>query len=62
VETPWICHVCGKVSRGAAVTCEMCFRTTCQRHLKRSSRYNRESGLYEFTSVCTECGLAEYLK
>jgi len=62
VDTPWICHICGKASRSNALTCEVCFRTTCAVHLRRSSLYNKESGLYEFISVCTECGLAEMLK
>jgi len=57
----WLCHVCGKSSRGVGVVCEVCFRTTCPAHLQRSSIYNKESGLYEFTSVCVECALAKIL-
>jgi len=60
-NTPWICHVCGKSSRGESSVCEICFRTTCQKHLRRSSIYNKESGLYEFTAVCIECTLAKFV-
>jgi hypothetical protein len=58
----WICHICGKTSRGEGAHCEVCFRVACHAHLRRTSVYNRESGLYEFTSVCMECAMAEILQ
>jgi hypothetical protein len=60
-DSIWLCHVCGKASRGEGVSCEICFRTACPLHLQRTSIYNKASGLYEFTTICTNCKLAEFI-
>ena len=55
MNSPWLCHVCGAASRSESITCDFCFRTVCQDHLRRVPMRNAESGLYHFTSLCVHC-------
>ena len=55
-SSPWICHVCDrKATSGAGTACSVCYKTTCATHLRQTTTFNRESGLYELTPVCVCC-------
>lgn len=59
-NSPWLCHVCDYKSRGEGSTaCSVCFKTTCSTHLKLSTVFNAETGLYEIQPICVLCSFAE---
>ena len=56
-KSPWICHVCDyKSAETESQACELCFRVTCELHLRPASVYNKHNGLYETARVCIVCG------
>jgi hypothetical protein len=56
-RSPWLCHICNYTSdQTEARVCDLCFRTTCELHLRPASIYNPVNGLYETAHVCIECG------
>ncbi len=59
-RSPWICHVCDfKSAATESQVCDLCFRVTCDRHLRPASIYNEDNGLYETARVCIECAAAQ---
>ena len=58
-QSPWLCHVCDKKSRGESTACEFCYRTTCTEHLTRVSHRDSESGLYVLKQICVACVLEQ---
>jgi hypothetical protein len=61
-NSPWMCHVCNISSRGESAVCDICFRTACPAHLRRTTIYNEESGLYEFASICIDCAAEKMME
>lgn len=60
--SPWICHVCDyKASCGEGIACAVCYKTTCGAHLKKTPRFNADSGLFELQPVCVVCAMAPLL-
>jgi hypothetical protein len=56
-KSPWICHVCDfKSADTESQACDLCFRVTCELHLRPASVYNKDNGLYETARVCIVCG------
>ena len=56
-KSPWMCHVCDYTSDDTdSQVCDLCYRVTCELHLKAASVYNPDNGLYETARVCIECG------
>jgi len=61
-RSPWICHYCGYTSSTTeSRACDQCYKITCNAHLQRAMRLNKNSGLYEMTTICAECALEELL-
>jgi len=55
-RSPWLCHICNFTSDDTeSQVCDLCFRVTCQLHLRPASVYNERNGLYETASVCIAC-------
>ena len=56
-RSPWMCHICNYTSSDTeSQACDLCYRVTCELHLRPASVYNPENGLYETAQVCIECG------
>lgn len=56
-DGPWICHVCDFKSTGKSRACSVCYKTTCDTHLRHVTVYNPENGLYELQPVCLHCAI-----
>jgi hypothetical protein len=56
-RSPWMCHICNYTcDKTESQACDLCYRVTCELHLRSASVYNPENGLYESAKVCIECG------
>ncbi len=56
-RSPWMCHICNYTSDNTeSQACDLCYRVTCELHLRSASVYNPENGLYETAKVCIDCG------
>ncbi|MGD9018937.1 MAG: hypothetical protein PVF84_01730 [Desulfuromonadales bacterium] len=59
-KSPWMCHVCDyKSTDTESQACDLCFRVTCELHLRPASVYNEDNGLYETARVCLVCARAK---
>ncbi len=57
-SSPWLCHVCNESSTTEeGIACATCFKIACRRHLRTSTVYNPQTGLYEIARVCVLCQL-----
>lgn len=61
-HSPWICHVCDATSTSESTACSVCYKTTCDLHLKHVSVFNKESGLYEIVPICVHCAASEVIR
>jgi len=58
-RSPWICHVCDhKHVDGEAEACSVCYKTTCNLHLKRVP-VETESGILVLQPICLYCEMAK---
>ena len=56
-SSPWLCHVCDYSSgESEPEICALCYRTTCDRHLRSASVLDTSTGLYVPEKVCIICG------
>jgi hypothetical protein len=53
----WICHVCDFTSSSESRACSMCYKVACSLHLQTVTKFNPESGLFEFQAICALCSL-----
>lgn len=55
-RSPWMCHICDfKSAKTESKVCDLCYRVTCELHLRAASVYNPNNRLYETARVCIEC-------
>jgi len=54
-QSPWMCHICDKLfTTGESDACSVCYKTTCNAHLKRVP-VETESGILILEPVCLYC-------
>jgi len=57
-HSAWMCHICDYSSTTEeAIACASCYKIACRKHLRTSSIYNQQTGLYEIARVCALCQL-----